>query len=88
MADREAVQRAVDANYADFKKLLPELARTHRGKHVLMRDGEAVEFFDSAADAMIYGRKAYRDGLFSIQLVTAAVVDLGYFSHAVRFASV
>lgn len=85
MADQDAVQRAVDQNFAAFQKLLPELILTQRGKFALMRDGEAAEFFDSAGDAMIYGRRAFADGLFSIQQVTEAIVDLGYFSHAVHY---
>ena len=85
MPDRDAIQRVVDENFEAFEALLPELARTHRGKFVLMRDGDAVEFFDSAGDAMIYGRKQYPDHLFSIQQIRETIVDLGYFSHAVHY---
>ena len=85
MPDREAVQRAVDENFEAFQALLPGLVHAHGGKFVLMRDCEAVEFFDSAGDAMIYGRKQYPDHLFSIQQVRETIVDLGYFSHAVHY---
>lgn len=84
MSDVERRQEAVDKNYVVFKKLLPELLKTHSGKFALLRNEEVVELFDTARDAMIYGQKEYPDGLFSIQHVTDTVVDLGYFSHAMH----
>ena len=77
-------QRVVDENYEAFQDLLPELLKTHLGKFALLQEKELVETFDTARDAMIYGEKAFPDGLFSIQQVTSLVVDLGYFSHAVH----
>ena len=85
MPDREAVQRAVDENFEAFQQLLPKIVHSQGGKFALMRNAEVVEFFDSAGDAMIYGRKEYPDGLFSIQQVRESIVDLGYFSHAVHY---
>ena len=85
MADIDKRQEAVDRNFDAFLKKLPELIRTHGGKFALLRDGEVVEFFDTARDAMIFGQKTYSDGLFSVQEVTDRIVDLGYFSHAVHF---
>ena len=85
MPDFDAMQRVADENFAAFQKLLPNLTSAHSGQFALMRNGEAIEFFDSAGDAMIYGRNAYSDGLFSIQQVTKTIVDLGFFSHAVHF---
>lgn len=84
MAKDEALQQVVNQNYESFQKLLPDLMRTEPGKHALMRHGEAIEFFDSARDAMIYGQKSYPDGLYSIQQVTNRVIDLGYFSYALH----
>lgn len=77
-------QDAVERNYQAFVALLPELIKSHHGKFALMHDGEVVEFFDSARDAMVYGQKEFSDGLFSVQEVTSISVDLGYFSHAVH----
>ena len=88
MADDDKRQQAVDRNFDAFRAMLPELMKTHGGKFALLRDGEAVEFFDTARDAMIFGQKTYSDGLFSVQEVTDRVVDLGYFSHAVHLDSV
>lgn len=75
-------QKQVDANYEAFKALLPELLEKHTGKFALMRNGEVVEIYSSAADAMRTGQKFYEDGLFSIQKITHEPEDLGYFSHA------
>ena len=84
MAKSETIQEAVDSNFEAFKQLLPELLKTHPNKFALLRDGKAVEFFDSARDAMVYGQKEFRDGLFSVQEVADTVADLGYFSHAMH----
>lgn len=86
--ESELVYRQVETNYAAFQTLLPSLLREHRGKHALMRDGEIVEFFDTARDAYVAGRKLFDDNLFSIQQVTDTPVDLGFFSHAVPLRNV
>ena len=88
MADRKAAQAEVDKNYKAFQRLLPTILQMHQGKYALMRQKKPVEYFDSARDAMIYGQKQFSDGLFSIQHVTAHVVDLGFFSHAVHHENI
>ena len=80
MADTQ--QREVDRNFKQFQKLLPDLLKQHPGKYALMKDGEVVEVFDTARDAYAAGNKIYSDGLFSIQHVADASIDLGFFSHA------
>jgi hypothetical protein len=72
----------VRRNYEAFVQKLPEILSLHRGKFALMHDADVVEFFDTAADAFRAGRKLYTEGRFSIQEVTDAVADLGFFSHA------
>lgn len=77
---REQVER----NYRAFAEKLPSLATSHNGKFALMRDGQIVEFFDTARDAYVAGQKLFKDDqLFSVQEVVEAPVDLGFFSHAV-----
>ncbi|MGQ0664210.1 MAG: hypothetical protein ACT4P2_11625 [Pseudomonadota bacterium] len=71
-------------NYAAFKQLLPELMKSHRGKFVLLRDEKPVEFFNTARDAMVFGRRLYSDGNYSVQEIAERLVDLGFFSHAVH----
>jgi hypothetical protein len=78
----EKKQKAIDENYKAFSQILPELMKIYAGKFVVMRDKKAIEFFDTARDAMIYGAKTYEDGLFSVQEITQKPVDLGWFSHA------
>lgn len=75
-------EKQVEDNFIAFKKLRPELPRHVFGKFALLRDGEIVEYFDSAGDALKYGKLKFEsDGLFSIQEVTYRIVDFGHFSH-------
>ena len=79
----DPLQEEVDQNYQAFKARLAELVQSHPGKFALMRHGAIVEFFDTPRDAHVAGRTLFPDELFSVQEVTEAPVDLGYFSHAV-----
>ena len=88
MAQDNAIQEAVDRNYEAFKALLPDLIKTHLGKYALLREQAVVETFDTAGDAMKFAEAQFSDGLFSIQKITAQVVDLGYFSHAMHVGDV
>jgi len=73
----------VDINYTAFEKKLPSLLPTHGGKFALMRDGEIVEFFDTARDAYAAGQKIFeKDKIFSVQGVTETPINLGFFSYA------
>lgn len=77
------VQEQIELNYKAFRDRLSTLLPSHSGKFALMRDGEIVEFFDTARDAYLAGRKLFpSDLLFSVQEVADAPVDLGFFSHA------
>jgi hypothetical protein len=81
MADllREQIER----NYRVFQEQLSSLAASQRGKFALMRDGQIIEFFDTARDAYVAGQRLFeRDKLFSVQEVTETPVDLRFFSHA------
>jgi len=81
-------QAEADRNFEAFQKKLPELLKEHAGKFALLRDGEIVQFFDTARDAMVHGQSEFEDGLFSVQEVTEQVTDLGFFSHALHFGRV
>ena len=82
MAQR--LREQVEGNYRAFAERLPSLLASHQGKFALMRDGEIVEFFDTARDAYVTGQKLFKvDQIFSVQEVVEAPVDLGFFSHAV-----
>jgi hypothetical protein len=75
-------QQHIEQNYAAFQAQLPQLVIRHRGKFALMRNGEIVEFFDTARDAYVAGQKLFPQMPFSVQEVIETPVDLGYFSHA------
>ena len=78
----------VRRNFDAFIEQLPQLFETHAGKFALLRHSEVVRFFDTARDAMIYGTDQFPDAMFSVQEVTDAVFDLGWFSHAPTHAAV
>jgi hypothetical protein len=78
----------VGRNYDAFVRKLPELLTTDRGKFALMHDAQIVEFFDTAGDAYRAGQRLYQDQNFSIQEVTDAPADLGFFSYALRNGSI
>jgi hypothetical protein len=81
MAD--LLREQIDRNYRAFQEQLSSLATTQRGKFALMRDGQIIEFFDTARDAYVAGQRLFEhDQLFSVQEVTETPVDLGFFSHA------
>jgi len=79
-----AIHEEVDQNYRAFQAHLPQLLATHRGKFALMRESTIVEFFDTARDAYVAGRKLFAtDQLFSIQeVVDATPINLGFLSYA------
>ena len=79
----EKIQAEVDANFEAFQKMLPVLMSREGNRWALMRHGECVGFYDTLRDAHVAARALYDDGLFSVQQVSSAVVDLGWFSHAV-----
>lgn len=74
----------IKQNYEAFKKLLPGLLETHRGKCALMRDGELVAIYTTVQDAVQTGESFYDDKLFSVQTITDGVVDLGFLSRALH----
>jgi hypothetical protein len=84
----KARQEEVDRNYDAFMKMLPELLTQHRGQHALMKDGKVLGFYSTPQDASSAAETFIPDGLYSIQHVTDAPVDLGYFSHALPLVSV
>ncbi len=81
-------QAELENNYKEFEKLLPTFGPQEHGKFVLMRHGQKVNIFDSAKDAVIFAEAQFKDGMYSVQQITAKPVDLGYFSHAVPSSGV
>jgi hypothetical protein len=82
------IQEEVDRNYEEFIKELPNIIRDHRGQYALMKNGKIINYFSTAADARMAAEAFIKDDLFSIQQVTDAPVDLGYFNYAVHVDTV
>lgn len=80
-------QEEVDRNFVFFQKELPKLLPNYRGRYALIRDCSITGYYDTALDAQTSGSQLYPDGLFSIQLVTEDVGDLGFYSHAVHLGA-
>jgi len=78
------LQKEVDANFKAFQELLPDIIGEERNRWALMRDRKCIAFYDTLRDARTAGAAQFDDGIFSIQEVTGAGVDLGWFSHAVH----
>ena len=80
----ESFQKEIDANFEAFQKVLPGLLPYEADRWALMRHGECVDFYDTLRDAETAGRAMYEDRIFSVQQVSDAVVDLGWFSYAMH----
>lgn len=78
-----SIQDEVDRNYEEFLKLLPTVIGSQRGKHALMKDGKIIGYFSSAEDARVAASSFISDGLYSIQQVTDASINLGFYNYAV-----
>ena len=87
-SETKSNESEVKRNYEAFRQKLPELLPSHRGKFALMHAGVIVDFFDTAGDAYKFGVEKFGAGDFSIQQVSDAPVDLGFFGHAVPQRSI
>ena len=67
MDETDAKRQEVEANYHAFQKFLPDLLKSHAGKFALLRQGEVIQYFDTARDAMVFGNTQFPDGIFSVQ---------------------
>lgn len=74
--------KAIVENYEAFVAMLPLLLQEQCGKYALMRDRSVVDFFDSASEAQLTGKRDFADGKFSVQKVEEKAIDLGFYSHA------
>lgn len=71
-----------ERNFAAFMSKLPDLLPDHEGQFALLHAQNIVGYFGSAADGVIEGMKRYGADSYSVQEVTDAVEDLGFYSHA------
>ena len=67
----------MNKNWEVFKKIEKSMEKEHRGKTLLMRDGEVVDIFNHIGDAYKIGCEKFGLGRFSLQVVGQRSVDLG-----------
>ena len=70
----------VDRNYDYFQRHMMEYLPSEFGRYALLKNEHIVGFFDSADAAEERGEE-FEDGIYSIQLVDPAPVNLGAFSN-------
>jgi hypothetical protein len=75
-----ALADEVDRNYDYFQRHMAEYLPREFGRYALLRGGHIVGFFDSADAAEEQGEQ-FGDGIYSIQLVDPAPINLGAFSN-------
>jgi hypothetical protein len=73
----------IERNLQFFLKELPSLLPQNRGKFALIRHQSLEGYYDTIVDAVKTGNMLYSDKMFSVQQVTDAASDLGFYSHAV-----
>lgn len=72
----------IERNFDEFQRVVNSLMTDHEGKYALMHNGAVSEVFERLLDAVSAGHSRFTDGMFSIQEVATAPLDLGFFSHA------
>lgn len=76
----QTLAEEVDRNYDFFQRHMSEYLPCEFGRYALLRHGQIVGFFDSADVAEERGEQ-FEDGIYSIQLVDPAPINLGAFSN-------
>lgn len=77
-----AHQYEIEQNYQFFRGFVHSVVGEHRGHYAVLRHRDCVGIYGSLFDAVTESDKKYQDGEFSIQEITDAPLDLGFFSHA------
>ncbi len=75
-----ALAAEVDRNYDFFQRHMAEYLPREFGRYALLRGAQVVGFFGSADAAEERGEE-FGDGIYSIQLVDPAPINLGAFSN-------
>jgi hypothetical protein len=73
-------QTEIDENLAFFLQEMPKVSSGHFGKFALLRNKAISGYYDTMVDAVGAGNQLFPDKFFSVQQVTEAPVNLGYFS--------
>ena len=74
--------KEIQRNFEFFQRELPKILEQYRGKYALIHNQIISGYYDTVSDAVMAGNSMYNDKLFSVQQVTDASIDLGFYSHA------
>jgi hypothetical protein len=87
MTTKRTRQEEVDRNFEFFSKELSNLIIDHRDRYALLRDGKITGIYDTFMDAQTAATQLFDDEIYSIQKITEAIGDLGFYSHAVHLGA-
>jgi hypothetical protein len=77
-----SIDEEIEQNFDFFQRSLGTFLPQHEGQYAVLRSRAVIGFFSKLSDAERYGDIEFEDGVYSIQYVTSAPVDLGFFSYA------
>ena len=80
--DRSTQFSEVEDNYSYYRRILPDIETVNHGKYALLRHQSVIDFYTSIVEAQASAQKLYSDGIYSIQKVAQAPVELGFYSYA------
>jgi len=78
----EQIEREIERNFDFFQRNLSAYLPARSGQFALLHDCDCKGFFPTAIDAEREGDRQFPDQVYSIQEVTDAPVDLGFFTYA------
>jgi hypothetical protein len=78
-----AIEVEIERNFAAFIDMLPDLLRHSEGQYALFHDQKLEGVYPTAGDADRAGYQKFKEEPYSIQLVTAEPIDLGFYSYAI-----
>lgn len=78
----QQIEGEIERNFDFFQRNLAAYIPTEFGRFALLHNCSCVGFFPSAFEAEQAGESHFPDDVYSIQEVTDAPVDLGFFTYA------
>lgn len=78
----DGAQVEIDRNFDFFRGILPGIVDEHRGQFAVLHSRNCVGIYQTLLQAVTAASNQFDEGTFSIQEITDAPLDLGFFSHA------
>ena len=78
--DRDTRLKEIRENFSYLEGL--SIDSEHHGKYAVLRAQKIVNMYASIVEAELAARKAFADGIYSIQQIAQQPVNLGYYSYA------